>query len=107
MLLILSIVLQSFVAVSATVDTHQLDVEHMQTAHDHADDGKKHLNSPESVNHDIDDCHHCGHCSGSHISWVASKTFNSNIDLKGQHQFHRLDFFPTGVTTSIYRPPIS
>lgn len=106
-LLILSIVLQSFIAVSATVDTHQLDVEHMQTTHDHAEDGQNQSDSTEIDNHNIDDCHHCGHCSGSHLSWVVCKTFNSNINLIGKQQFHRLDFFPVGIATSIYRPPIS
>ncbi len=39
MLLVVSIVLQSLTAVaSSTSENHQIDIEHLQTQHDHADD---------------------------------------------------------------------
>ena len=39
-LLILAIVLQSFNAVSALLDAHQVDAQHLETVHDHASDKK-------------------------------------------------------------------
>ena len=39
-LLILAIVLQSFNAVSALLDAHQVDAQHLETVHDHASDTK-------------------------------------------------------------------
>ena len=40
LLLILAIVLQSFNAVSALLDAHQVDAQHLETVHDHASDKK-------------------------------------------------------------------
>ena len=71
-LLILAIVLQSFNAVSALLYAHQVDAQHLETVHDHASDTKSviedQVTDAGDDDHNINDCHHCGHCSGSHFS---------------------------------------
>ena len=106
-LLILSILLQSFVAVSATMETHQLDAEHLQTIHDHENDHTAQSKQAPSEEHDIDDCHHCGHCSGNHTCWIILKAFSANLSLKNSHKFHPLALIPDGVSNRLYRPPIT
>ncbi len=104
-LLIISIVLQSFVAVSASMESHQLDVEHLQTIHDHDTDHSPQLDKDNE--HDIEDCHHCGHCSGNHTSWILVKTFTPNLSLNHSHNFKKLTLMPLGISTRLYRPPIA
>lgn len=78
---LLLIVLQSFNAIAESTNTHQLDVNHLQTEHFHTDD----INASSQINstdkHDIEDCHHCGHCSGSHLSWISIKDVSNLIDI--------------------------
>ncbi|MCF2849847.1 hypothetical protein NH514_15265 [Pseudoalteromonas sp. ACER1] len=102
-LLIISIVFQSFVAVSATLETHQLDVEHLQTIHDHEAEHSPQLDSDKE--HDIEDCHHCGHCSGNHTSWILVKAFLPSLPLNHSHDFNKIIFLPLGISTRLYRPP--
>jgi hypothetical protein len=104
-LLIISIVLQSFVAVSASMETHQLDVDHLQTIHDHEADHSPQLDSDNE--HDIEDCHHCGHCSGNHTSWILVKAFAPNLSLNNSHNFNNLISLPLSISTRLYRPPIA
>lgn len=110
MLLVVSIVLQSLTAAaSATSENHQVDIEHLQTQHDHKDDS--HLIDENTVDnhHDINDCHHCGHCSGSHLSWISINNFNNNSNTKlccinkTPYQFEHTQTF----LDAILRPPIS
>jgi len=108
LLLIFSIVLQSFIAVSASFDTHQLDVAHLQTEHDHATDIGSKLSADKNIDeHNVNDCHHCGHCSGSHISWVSGKTVNAELSLFSLHSFQLSHAVPYRTLSSIYRPPIT
>jgi hypothetical protein len=107
LLLVLSIVLQSLTAVSATSQKHQIDFEHLQTQHDHQDDLKRSDVNLDEEGHDVHDCHHCGHCSGSHLSWILTtyihitpKLFSFN---KTPHQFDQTKEF----LDAILRPPIS
>jgi hypothetical protein len=108
LLLIVSIVLQSITAVaSATSQSHQIDIEHLQTQHDHSDDLSNNAEEIGEDDHDIKDCHHCGHCSGSHLSWIlisnsnsATKLYNNNLI---PYQFDQTKEF----LDAILRPPIS
>ncbi|TAP35074.1 hypothetical protein EYR97_10410 [Alteromonas sp. KUL42] len=104
-LLIISIVLQSLFAVSATMESHQLDVEHLQTVHDHQTDHSSKADNDKD--HDMEDCHHCGHCSGNHTSWILTKVFASNLSLNHPHDFNRLTLSPLGISNRLYRPPIA
>ena len=108
MLLVVSIVLQSLTAVaSATSENHQFDLEHLQTQHDHESDSKAFDDNTDDSGHDIKDCHHCGHCSGSHLSWISVKNLNSASNLfslnKIPYQFDQSKAF----LEAILRPPIS
>ncbi|WP_133471314.1 hypothetical protein [Paraglaciecola marina] len=103
MLLIILIVLQSVVAVSATLETHQLDVEHLQSVHDHKAD---HLVQSDQE-HDLDDCHHCGHCSGNHTNWIMATVFLLNLSLNHSQNFDKLTLSTLGISSKLYRPPIA
>ncbi|GGI91410.1 hypothetical protein GCM10009332_30910 [Shewanella gelidii] len=104
-LLIISIALQSFVAVSASMETHQLDVEHLQTIHDHETEHTPQLDNANE--HDIEDCHHCGHCSGNHTSWILVKSYSPSQSLNHSHNFNELILLSLGISTRLYRPPIA
>lgn len=106
-LIILSILFQSVNAfASVTTSTHQVDIEHLQAQHEHQSDFMILDDNTES-NHDIKDCHHCGHCSGSHLSYIldgnafsASKLFIDNNIPYQQAQI-------TEFIDAILRPPTS
>ena len=107
-LLVLSIVLQSISSIaSETSENHQIDIEHLQTQHDHADDRNALNDNADDEQHNEKDCHHCGHCSGSHLSWILVN--NSNIAAKLfktnhiPYQFDQTKEF----LDAILRPPIS
>jgi hypothetical protein len=98
MLLVISIVLQSLTAVaSSTSENHQIDIEHLQTQHDNVGDEQ----------HNEKDCHHCGHCSGSHLSWILVSNSNTtgklNIINKTPYQIDQTNTY----LEAILRPPIS
>ncbi|QBY05914.1 hypothetical protein E2K93_16770 [Thalassotalea sp. HSM 43] len=107
-LLVVSIVLQSFTTVvSATSQSHQVDVEHLQTQHDHQDDLNTFNDNTRDEHHDVNDCHHCGHCSGTHMSWILVNNLISDIKLynfnQPPYQFSQTD----EILSIILRPPIS
>lgn len=104
MLLVISIVLQSITAVSS--ENHQIDANHLQTQHDHASDFDT-SNQNASDDHEVNDCHHCGHCNGGHLTWITVKNTSKVA--------HQADFvstpYPVGITerylADIHRPPIT
>ena len=89
------------------METHQLDVEHLQTIHDHETDHSPQLDKDKDNEHDIEDCHHCGHCSGNHLSWVLVKDFSAIDELRSinisPYQFDQKE----NLLDAILRPPIS
>lgn len=108
MLLVVSIVLQSLTAVaSSTSENHQIDIEHLQTQHDHADDRNVSNDNVADEQHNEKDCHHCGHCSGSHLSWILVSSTNAtgklNIINKTPYQIDQTNTY----LEAILRPPIS
>ena len=72
-LLMLSVLCQSLLAVAQSMDLHTFDAEHVQTPHDHSQDtkpsGEQHV--ADDSGHNVADCHHCGHCSGTHLNWLS------------------------------------
>ena len=110
-LLILAIVLQSFNAVSALLDAHQVDAQHLETVHDHASDTKivaeNQVTDVGDDDHNINDCHHCGHCSGSHFSWVLVKAYSPNIAFVNSGKILKEGASPFRTSGFIYRPPIA
>ena len=108
LLLILSIALQSLTTVaSATSQIHLIDIEHLQTQHDHKSDLESLDGDSDEEGHEIKDCHHCGHCSGSHFSWVLVNNINSSTKLLTinniPYQFEQTKEF----LDATLRPPIS
>lgn len=107
-ILVLSIVLQSFSAIaSVTSEDHQVDIEHLQIQHDHADDRNILKESADKEPHDIKDCHHCGHCSGSHLSWILVSNLNSTAKLHFINRFSAQVDQTKDYQDSILRPPKS
>ena len=93
-------------AVSATSVPHQLDIEHLQTEHNHAHDSRSDFSS-KTDDHDINDCHHCGHCSGNHTAWILLKTPHAKLAIKEQDHFAKLALLPINFPETRYRPPIA
>ena len=107
-LLIVSIVLQSLTAVaSATNENHQIDVEHIQVKHDHNSDQIESGKLLDAEGHDVKDCHHCGHCSGSHLSWILVKGISNLHELPTVNEFPYDFIQPIQLSETISRPPIS
>ena len=108
-LLVLSIVLQSISSIASdTSENHQIDIEHLQTQHDHADDRNALNDNADDDEHNEKDCHHCGHCSGSHLSWILVS--NSNTTSKLLNIFNKTPYQVAQTNTyleAILRPPIS
>ncbi|CCQ10132.1 hypothetical protein PALB_9970 [Pseudoalteromonas luteoviolacea B = ATCC 29581] len=63
--------LQSGALLASTEPKHVINSAHLQSEHNHANDTNP--NFTQDDNHNINDCHHCGHCSGTHLSWVADQ----------------------------------
>lgn len=84
-----------------------MDVEHLQTVHDHTNDIDEHKISSDVNNHDVKDCHHCGHCSGSHTSWIVVKPYTTKLMLLNYYAIHRMAPAPKDISSRIYRPPIA
>jgi hypothetical protein len=107
-LLIISIVLQSLSSIaSATYDSHQVDVEHLQTQHDHKNDPNIIKENAGDSQHEIKDSHHCGHCSGSHLSWILVSNLNSTAKLHFINRFSPQVDQTKDYQDSILRPPKS
>lgn len=108
LLIVLSIALQSFVAVANSNENHQVDSQHLQTEHSHDADNSELFEESSEDDHNIKDCHHCGHCQGSHTSWFVTLT-SSNSTPKflvfNQYFYHvHLD---KSFTEELIRPPIA
>ncbi len=107
MLLILSIVLQSFMAVSATMEVHLPDAEHIQTTHDHKSDHDNISELGVSEEHDFKDCHHCDHCNGSHASWFFGQSCMQSSPFFIVNFFVHTCLSPLKFSNLPYRPPIA
>jgi hypothetical protein len=106
-LLVLSIALQSLVAVANSDENHQVDLQHLQTEHSHTLDNLA-LSDDSSENHNITDCHHCGHCQGSHTQWLTSEKISATTSklLTLNQYFYRVHL-DNGFTEELIRPPIA
>jgi hypothetical protein len=114
---IILILLQSFSTVANSLDFHANDPQHLQQEHQHSDD---HINnadnvtiadqlndnkSPTANQHNPADCHHCGHCNGTHVQWVGHYAVQ-NYDLaQHSHQFHYLRAVIDAPVNQLLRPP--
>lgn len=126
---ILLILLQSFSAVANSLDFHATDPQHLVEVHQHSDDNhvddvdekpfypfvKKTSTADDFDNtknaatsyHNPNDCHHCGHCNGTHIQWVVQHTLQSNRMAQQSHQFYYLRTTIDAPVSQLLRPPIA
>ncbi len=107
-LIVLSIALQSFIAVANSDDNHQVDSQHLQTQHSHDLDNIEFFDGSSEDAHDIKDCHHCGHCQGSHTSWFVSvKNSENTAALLVFNQYFYHDHLDKSFIEELIRPPIA
>lgn len=108
-IMIMLILLQSFSAVAKFADIHIFDTQHIKTEHIHALDD--HLSSErlaqtaEKEQHNHADCHHCGHCNGSHVQFVAHINITANLNFKSRHKFDYLKRVIEAPLSRLLRPP--
>jgi hypothetical protein len=55
--------------------------------------------------HNPTDCHHYGHCNGTHIQWVVQHTLQSNHVAQQSHQFYYLRTAIDAPVNQLLRPP--
>lgn len=104
-LLLVSIVLQSFASSAASIENHQVDIEHLQSVHVHTNDNAS--EETDDAGHDIKDCHHCGHCSASHSVWM---TVKNSVKIVTNNAIEISPFLVKSPSTFIettIRPPIT
>jgi hypothetical protein len=107
-LVVLSIALQSFTAVANVEQIHQVDIKHLQTQHSHDSDIDEFLNDASDNQHNSKDCHHCGHCQGSHSPWVMAKPLdNFPSDILVSQLYFYLTHPNNRFIEDPIRPPIA
>lgn len=107
LLLVVSIVLQSFVAVADAEKPHQINSQHLQTEHLHDVDNLEPLNDSSDAEHNTNDCHHCGHCQGSHTQWIANKKIAAiPADFIVFNQYFYFNHLDKSFIEEPIRPPI-
>ncbi|RRS07966.1 hypothetical protein EAG18_14305 [Pseudoalteromonas sp. J010] len=101
LILVLLVSVQSVNLFASEASLHQIEIAHLQQPHDHAEDA-----SMENKEHHTQDCHHCGHCSGTHLTIVIVK---SPIALSVYTHSEAYSQAPAKVRTFVeqtHRPPI-
>ncbi|MBC3764318.1 hypothetical protein [Neptunicella marina] len=102
-------VVQSCIAVANASLPHQLDKTHLQTVHSHQQDSTPQSDIADGYNsqHNIQDCHHCGHCQGNHANSaiLVSATLNSSPIKQGKSPGFS-QFIPEYIPDNLLRPPI-
>jgi len=107
-LIVLSIALQSCVAMANSDENHQVDYQHLQTEHSHDIDKPAFSTDASNDNHNSKDCHHCGHCQGSHTQWLTSKKNDltpTNFQVTNLYLYSIL--IEKSFIEELIRPPIS
>jgi hypothetical protein len=106
-LIVLSIAVQSFVAVANSESNHQLDSQHLQTEQSPEIDYSELKQETSESEHNVKDCHHCGHCQGSHTQWFSSKNTSYIAEnVITSNQYHYLTHVDKNVIEQLIRPPI-
>nr|WP_297347441.1 hypothetical protein [uncultured Glaciecola sp.] len=109
---IMLILFQSFTAVASSLDFHSVDVSHLSEVHDHdkhdapiLDKTPVNVKSTSDSAHNPSDCHHCGHCHGSHTQWVGDSVGIRYNPLDQGHAFFYLSKIIDAPLTRLLRPP--
>ena len=112
--IVISLILfQSFSAVANSLDFHAIDIQHLQHEHKHSE--HEQVQSELSANetsdkvstehHNPADCHHCGHCHGTHAQWVSQSHINSLKTVVSVRNFNYLDAVIDAPINRLLRPP--
>ncbi|WP_339771331.1 hypothetical protein [uncultured Paraglaciecola sp.] len=120
-LLISLILFQSFSAVAKTLDFHAVDSQHLSEIHerqagDNTASVKMHVqlqsneqldidNASVDISHNPADCHHCGHCHGTHAQWLGNNTAIELASVATHHGFYYLSKVIDAPVTQLLRPP--
>lgn len=120
-LLISLILFQSFSAVAKSLDFHAIDSQHLNEIHEHqlgdniaSEKPQVQLksiehpdtdNAPVDISHNPADCHHCGHCHGTHAQWLGNNTAIELAYVATHHGFYYLSKVIDAPVTQLLRPP--
>lgn len=121
-IMILLMLFQSFSAVASSLDFHVVDPQHMQHEHDHNEhvqnaqsdfqadvesikNAKPDSHGSGDEHHNPSDCHHCGHCNGTHAQWFGFQSLTNLQHLSQNHNFDYLDADIEAPTSRLLRPP--
>tara|TARA_R110001606_G_scaffold203654_3_gene351736 strand:- start:645 stop:1046 length:402 start_codon:yes stop_codon:yes gene_type:complete len=120
-LLISLILFQSFSAVANSLNFHAIDPQHLNEIHEHqtgdntaSEKTQIHLNSSSQasadsstsdMSHNPADCHHCGHCQGTHAQWLGNNTAIKLASVANHHVFYYLSKVIDAPVTQLLRPP--
>jgi hypothetical protein len=108
LVLVLLIAFQSYAAVADSEKIHLVDSQHIQTEHSHDIDGIELFDESFDSEHNIKDCHHCGHCQGAHTQWVASsKSTLQTPEFIIANQYFYTTHLDKSFIEDLIRPPIS
>ncbi|OCQ19820.1 hypothetical protein A7985_18080 [Pseudoalteromonas luteoviolacea] len=101
------VALQSVSSVASLSELNLVDARHLQTNHAHQHDEQVTTTVKlDEHGHAVQDCHHCGHCTGSHTSWVSVESVsNASLDTSGPI-FCVTDRRVRKRVESTFRPPI-
>lgn len=106
-LLLIAIALQSLFAVASQQQLHQIDLEHLKIEHSHQTDSVSVKPDNTLSTHNIEDCHHCGHCHGSHsVNWVASHSQFALDQREYSKQLSLQSVCLRPFSDELLRPPI-
>lgn len=108
LIMVLLIGIQSVTAVIDPGNFHQPTKAHLQTNHVH----EERYPASQSVifdeqGHVISDCHHCGHCSGSHTIWMSVRLSPISGLIKPDIPFSPADTRVRRRIESQFKPPIA
>lgn len=120
-LLISLILFQSFSAVANTLDFHAVDSQHLNEIHEHQSGdniatektlvqlkSSEHAdpdNATIDISHNPADCHHCGHCHGTHAQWLGNTNGIELDSVATHHGFYYLSKVIDAPVTQLLRPP--
>lgn len=91
-----------------------MDTEHLQYEHEHdkddrtasqSVDGAKVGVEQDNAYHNPADCHHCGHCQGTHVQWLGQSSLESIDATRQFHQFFYLNTVIDAPVNRLLRPP--
>jgi hypothetical protein len=91
-----------------------MDTKHLQQTHQHSVDDKTPSTPLQQVDdkndtavnqHNPADCHHCGHCHGTHVQWVTQQHSQKILLVAQVHEFFYLKTMIDGQVSRLLRPP--